>query len=162
MKGLLIFSYFIVCAAIIFVVPGIVAPYEPYSTLDAGQALALCLGIAAIVGYLIYRNREQGSFLLQLFAWGLLVRLIVASGIFAFHAQDFFGGDAITYDFFGFAQMRAWEGDAYFKVLSDRFEAGQASAWGMVKMVAVVYSLIGRNTLAIQFVNSIIGAATRT
>ena len=37
---------------------------------------------------------------------------------------------------------------------------GQASAWGMVNLIALIYTVIGRNTLAIQFVNSVIGAAT--
>ena len=37
---------------------------------------------------------------------------------------------------------------------------GQASAWGMVNVIALIYTVIGRNTLAIQFVNSVIGAAT--
>ena len=37
--------------------------------------------------------------------------MLVATGIFMFNMQEFFGGDAITYDFFGDAQMRAWQGD---------------------------------------------------
>jgi len=160
MKVVLIFSYLVVSAVIIFALPGIVAPFVDYSLADASQALLLCFVLATIVGYFMYRDKEHGSFLLQLFALGLLVRMLVATGIFAFNAQEFFGGDAITYDFFGLAQMRAWQGDTYYKVIADRFVAGQATAWGMIRMIAVVYSLIGQNTLAIQFVNSIIGSAT--
>jgi 4-amino-4-deoxy-L-arabinose transferase-like glycosyltransferase len=120
----------------------------------------LCLIVATVVGYFIYRKQDAGSFLLQLFAWGLLVRMLVATGIFIFNTQEFFGGDANTYDFYGFAQMKAWQGDSYYRGMSAGFMEGQASAWGMINMIGVVYSLIGRNTLAIQFVNSIIGAAT--
>ena len=86
--------------------------------------------------------------------------MLVATGIFMFNMQEFFGGDAITYDFFGDAQMRAWQGDSLYKVIADRFMNGQASAWGMVNVIALIYTVIGRNTLAIQFVNSVIGAAT--
>jgi 4-amino-4-deoxy-L-arabinose transferase-like glycosyltransferase len=77
-----------------------------------------------------------------------------------FNMQEFFGGDAITYDFFGYAQMKAWQGDTFYQAVADRFMGGQASAWGMVNLIAVIYTVIGRNTLAIQFVNSVIGAAT--
>src|ERR1043166_1835824 len=163
MRVLLLLSYLIVCAVIVFLVPSIVQAfpdYGNYSTFDAAQALLLCLLLAGILGYLIYKRKDVGSFLLPLFAWGLLVRILVATTIFIFNMQEFFGGDALTYDSMGFAQMKAWQGDSYFRAIVGEFTAGQASAWGMVNMVAVVYSVVGRNTLAIQFVNSIIGAAT--
>jgi hypothetical protein len=160
MRALLLFLYLIVCAVIVFAVPAIVAPFATFTTFDAGQAVLLCLVLATIVGYFVYRHNEEKSFLLQLFAWALLVRMLLATGIFIFNVQEFFGGDALTYDFFGFAQMKAWQGDSYYKAIADRFINGQASAWGMINMVALVYSIIGRNTLAVQFVNSIIGAAT--
>lgn len=163
MKVLLAISYLIVCAVVVFTVPTIVTAYPDYgyyTIFESAQAILFCLLLAAVVGYFIYRNKDEGSFLLQLFAWALLLRLIVATGIFIYNAQEFFGGDAITYDFFGWVQMKAWQGDAYYKALVNQFVGGQASAWGMVNMVAVVYSVIGRNSLAIQFVNSIIGAAT--
>jgi hypothetical protein len=163
MKVLLAISYLLVSALIIFAVPSIVSAfpdYEHYTTFESGQALLFCLILATVVGYFIYRDQAEGSFLLQLFAWALLLRLLVATGIFIFNAQEFFGGDALTYDFFGFAQMKAWQGDSFYRAITGRFTEGQASAWGMVNMVAAVYSVIGRNTLAIQFVNSVIGAAT--
>ena len=163
MKVLLLLSYLVVCGVIILAVPSIVSEFPEYanfSSFDAGQAVLVCLVLAIITGSLVYRDKDDGSFLLQLFAWGLLVRMLVAAGIFIFNMQEFFGGDAITYDFFGFAQMKAWQGDSFYKAIADRFMAGQASAWGMVNLISVVYSIIGRNTLAIQFVNSVIGAAT--
>lgn len=163
MKVLLLISYLIVCAVIILAVPSIVAEfpdYGNYSIFDAGQAVLVCLILASIAGFFVYRDKEEGGFLLQLFGWALLIRMLVATGIFMFNTQEFFGGDAITYDFYGHALTKAWEGDSFYKAISDRFMAGQASAWGMVNLIAVVYSIIGRNTLAIQFVNSVIGGAT--
>jgi len=163
MKILLLIAYLIVCAVIILAVPAIVAEfpdYANYSMMDAGQAVLVCLVLAGVAGYFVYQDKEQGSFLLHLFAWALLIRMLVATGIFMFNVQEFFGGDALTYDFFGHAQMKAWQGDSYYKVIADRFTSGQASAWGMVNLISVIYSIIGRNTLAIQFVNSVIGAAT--
>ena len=163
MKILLLIAYLIVCAVIILAVPSIVAEFPDYanfSMMDAGQAVLVCLILAGVAGYFVYQDKEQGAFLLQLFAWALLIRMLVATGIFMFNVQEFFGGDALTYDFFGHAQMKAWQGDSYYRVIADRFTSGQASAWGMVNLISVIYSIIGRNTLAIQFVNSVIGAAT--
>jgi len=163
MKVILIIWYLIICGVIIFAAPSIVSEFPDYgnfSTFEAAQAVLFCLVLGGVVGYFIYQDKEHGAFLLQLFAWGLLVRILVATFIFLYNYQEFFGGDALTYDFYGFAQMKAWFGDSYFKVMADRFTEGQASAWGMVNMIAVVYSIIGRNTLAIQLVNSVIGAAT--
>jgi len=163
MKVLLVIGYLLVIALIVMFVPAIVRPFADYgdfSTYDAAQAILVALVLAFAVGLFIYLIKEERSFLLQLFGWGVLVRMVVSVAIFIFHAQEFFGGDAITYDFYGYAQMKAWQGDKFLEVISNHFNQGQASAWGMVKMVAVVYSVIGRNTLAIQFVNSVIGAAT--
>src|ERR1044072_4533063 len=112
MKVLLAISYLLVCGLVIFSVPPIVAEfpeYARYTMYDSGQALLISLSLASVVGYFIYRNKEQGSFLLQLFAWAFLLRIVVATGIFIFNMQEFFGGDANTYDFYGFAQMKAWQ-----------------------------------------------------
>ena len=161
MKVILVFAYLIVCSLIVFTVPTIVTPFNPtFTNFDAAQAVLLCIALGVIVGYFVYQNKEERSFLVQLFAWAVLVRMLVATGIFIFNRQEFFGGDALTYDFYGYAQMQAWQGDSYYKAIATRFTAGQASAWGMINMIAAVYTLIGRNSLAIQFVNSVIGAAT--
>ena len=163
MKVLLVCSYLLVCTVVVFTVPTMVHSfprYESFSSYDAAQAMLLCLAVGAVIGFFIYRNKEDGSFLLQLFAWGLLTRMVVGLGIFVFNAQEFFGGDAITYDFFGWAQMKAWQGDPYYQIITNNFTQGHASAWGMVKMVGAAYYVIGRNSLAIQFLNSIIGSAT--
>src|ERR1700752_827376 len=163
MKVILVFWYLLLCGVIVFAVPSIVSEfpdYEKYSTYDAAQAVLVCMVLATAVGYFVYQDKEHGGFLLQLFAWALLARMLVATFIFMYNTQEFFGGDALTYDFYGYAQMKAWFGDSYFRAISMRFTEGQASAWGMVNMISVMYSIIGRNTLAIQFVNSVIGAAT--
>jgi dolichyl-phosphate-mannose-protein mannosyltransferase len=162
-KVLLVFSYLIVFAVIVVAVPSIVSgfpDYEHFTVFDSAQAVLLCLLLASGIGYFAYRDKVDGSFLLQLFAWALLVRILVEWFIFIFNVQEFFGGDALTYDFYGFAVMKSWQGDSFYRALSSPFMQGQASAWGMVSMIAAVYTVIGRNTLAIQFVNSVTGAAT--
>jgi hypothetical protein len=128
---------------------------------DGGAATLVALPIAAVAASLIYWAKIDQRFLIRLFAAGLLVRIFIGTMIFAFHQQSFFGGDAITYDYFGFALMKTWEGDSSYQYLVDLFSGGGgASGWGMLYMVAAIYKIIGQNMLATQYVNSVLGAAT--
>jgi len=165
MNGLLTFFSLLICAVIVVAVPTLVAPfsasYGVVTVFDTAKAMLLCAGLSAIAGYVAYRQPDNGPFILKLFVSALLVRLLLATGIYIFKAQEFFGGDAITYDYFGLAQLKAWGGEKYYQTLVNSFVGeGQGSGWGMVHMVAVVYGLVGRNMLAVQFVNSVLGAAT--
>lgn len=165
MNGLLTLSALVICALIVLAVPTLVAPYAAdyggVTAFDTGKAILLCAAFAAVAGYFSYRNRSNGPFLLKLFVSALLVRLLIGAAIFAFHGQEFFGGDANTYDFFGMAQLKAWGGDRYYQSLVSSFVGrGAGSGWGMVYFVAGVYGLVGRNLLATQFINSVLGAAT--
>jgi hypothetical protein len=128
---------------------------------DGGAATLIALPVAAAAGWFIYRPKIDQRFLIRLFAAGLLVRIFVGTLIFVFQQQTFFGGDAFTYDLFGFALMKTWEGDTSYQFLVNLFSGGGASSgWGMLYMVAVIYRIIGRNMLATQYVNSVLGAAT--
>jgi len=165
MNALLTFFALFICAVIVIAVPTLVAPftadYGVVTIFDTAKAMLLCIGLAAIAGYLCYRHDDNGSFILKLFISALLVRLLLATGIFVFKAQEFFGGDAITYDYYGLMQLKAWGGEKYYQIVVNTFVGeGQGSGWGMVNMVAVIYGLLGRNMLAVQFVNSVLGAAT--
>jgi hypothetical protein len=165
MNAVLTILALISCAIIILVVPTLVAPfvsdYGVITASDTGKSVLLCAALASLFGLLSYRRDANGPFLLKVFIAALLVRMILGTAIFAFHAQEFFGGDANTYDFFGFEQLKAWGGDRYSQSLVDSFVGGGAgSGWGMVYFVAAVYGLIGRNLLAVQFINSVLGAAT--
>jgi hypothetical protein len=150
MNGLLLVVALVMLAGVILVAPS-----------DGGAATLVALPIAALAAWCIYRPKIDHRFLIRLFAAGLLVRIFVGTIIFAFHQQNFFGGDALTYDDFGFALMKTWEGDRSYQYLVDLFSGGgAASGWGMLYFVAVIYRVIGRNMLATQYVNSVLGAAT--
>lgn len=164
MNALLTLLYLLLCVGIVIFVPPLVTPfvdfYGVFSPVDAAKAVILCTGLAAFVGYYCYSRETDGTMLLRLFVSALLVRMFVALAIFVFRGQDFFGGDAITYDFFGQAQMLGWEGDKYYLARAEVFTTGIGSGWGMVYLVGVIYELVGRNMLAVQLVNSVFGAAT--
>jgi hypothetical protein len=128
---------------------------------DGGAATLITLPVVAVVGFMVFRITEDRKFLLRLFVAALLVRVLVGTLIYTFHLQDFFGGDAFTYDLFGNALLRTWEGEKYYQTMVDLFTGGgRSSGWGMIYMVAAVYKMIGRNMLAIQYLNSVLGAAT--
>jgi hypothetical protein len=165
MNGLLTLLILIVCALIVLAVPGLVSPYGAelgvVNVFDTGRAVLLCAVLSVIAAYVIMRQPEHGQFLVRLFALGVLIRVLLGTAIFVFRGQEFFGGDALTYDFLGVAQLKAWGGDAYFRqVMNNHLSHNGGTSWGMVYLVAAVYALVGRNALSVQFVNAVLGAAT--
>ena len=150
MNGLLLIVALVMFAGILIITPA-----------DGAPATLVALPLAAIAGGLIYWAKIDHKFLIRLFIAGLLARIVVGTMIFVFQQQTFFGGDAFTYDFFGNALLKTWEGDKYLQTYVDLFSGGGASSgWGMLYMVAVIYKIVGQNMLATQYVNSVLGAAT--
>src|SRR5688500_13654933 len=64
-------------------------------------AVVFCAALAAVAGFAVSRHPTQAPFLVQVFVAGLLVRAAVGALIYYFKLQDFFGGDAFTYDYQG-------------------------------------------------------------
>jgi hypothetical protein len=164
MNGFLLLLFLALGAVIVFAIPPLVVPYASFygaiTVYDTARAVFLCGILTVITIVLIFRQKIDSRFLLRIFVSGLLLRMVIASGIFIYKAQDFFGGDAFTYDFYGFAQQQAWAGSNFYQGVANNFTGGPAAGWGMVYMVAGVYAMTGRNMLAIQLVNSFLGAAT--
>ncbi len=165
MNALLTLASLVICALIVVVAPMLVTPYVgdygTVSVFDTSKAVLLCAALATVAGLFSYRQGPHGSFLLRMFIAALLIRMLLGVLIFVFRGQDFFGGDALTYDVFGYAQLRAWGGEKYYQSLANSFVGkGEGSGWGMVYFVAAIYGLVGRNMLAVQFVNAMLGAVT--
>jgi len=149
MNAVLTLLMLLVCSGIVFLSPS-----------KAPAALILTAALAGISVTLINRLDYERKFLLQLFMGGLLVRLIIGTIIFVYDLQQFFGGDAETYDLNGSFMQQGWHGNKYYAALSQRFIGGGEGAWGMLYMVGGVYEIVGRNPLAVQFINAVMGAAT--
>jgi hypothetical protein len=122
-----------------------------------GTAVLLCGVCATIVCLLIRQTQCDREFLLQVFISALLVRLAVATGIYYLSLQTFFGGDALTYDYQGQALLQAWQGQLDYNDFARR---NNLNFLGMPYLVASIYALVGRNTLAVQLFNAVLGAAT--
>jgi Dolichyl-phosphate-mannose-protein mannosyltransferase len=165
MNALLTLLYIALCVGIVIFVPPFVVPfaneYGPVTPIDCAKAVLLCTALATIAGFYSYKRTTDGTFLLRLFVSGLLVRMIIALVIYGFRGQDFFGGDALTYDYFGHALALGWAGDSHYLTVANVYiRSGEGAGWGMVYLVGAVYSLVGRNLLAVQLMNSVFGAAT--
>ncbi len=122
---------------------------------------AFCTLIAI---FLINKNfeSEEKIFLRTLFIVALLLRVGLAAVTYIFGLQEFFGGDSLTYDNAGYALYNSWFG---YSSETNEYYLGYAtratgSGFGMSYLVAAIYSLVGRNPLATQFFNSVLGAAT--
>lgn len=124
------------------------------------MAILLCAVLACVAGFFVSHVKEEKRYLLYLFVGGLLVRLLVGTVIYYFRLQEFFGGDALTYDFFAWCVLKVWQGDQYYRASAELYTKSGTGGWGMLYMIAAVYGVFGRNTLAIQYINAILGAAT--
>jgi hypothetical protein len=148
MKALLAALTVALCAAIALALPG------------GSVAVLFCAACAIPAAMLLGRaaEEEQRGYLLKIFVGGLLVRAAIGSLIYAFRLQDFFGGDALTYDLFGNALLESWRNGLPVNDVKDWATGG--GGWGMLYLVAGIYGVTGQNMLAVQLFNSVIGAAT--
>lgn len=128
---------------------------------DIGLAVLAGLVPALACAWLIARGGTDTRFLLRLFVGALIVRWIIAYLIYSKNLQNFFGGDAVSYDFFGNALCDVWRGigDRNAPWLLSQIDL-RRSGWGMPYYVASIYYIIGRNPFAIQLINAGLGAAT--
>jgi Dolichyl-phosphate-mannose-protein mannosyltransferase len=149
MNIVLISLVILVCGGTIFIRPT-----------EGPAALAMCAVAAIPTVIILARKPEHRTFLMRLFVLALVIRMVLAVVIYVGHMEDFFGGDANTYDIYGQSLVQAWHGNAYHRQIYEAFVASGASAWGMIYLVAAVYEVIGANMLAIQLINAAIGAAT--
>jgi hypothetical protein len=148
-NGLLLAFALLLLGAVLLIAPA-----------DGGPAALLTLPLIAAVTFGIYKLEDR-KFLIRLFLAAFLLRIVIGTLIYVFHWQAFFGGDAITYDVIGDAVMNVWQGKPEYQRVIDIFYAGgSSSGWGMLYMVGAIYKIVGRNMLATQYVNCVLGAAT--
>lgn len=136
-----------------------------FSAYPAGPLAILFGTVCALIAvFLIHKNfeGEEKDFLRRLFILALMLRVILATVTYIFGLETFFGGDSITYDYAGYALYNSWWGytqdiNQYYLSYATR---ASGSGWGMAYIVASIYTLVGRNILATQMLNSVLGAAT--
>src|SRR6266850_5391385 len=113
MNALLVLLTLLVSGGVIFVAPA-----------AAPGALAICAAMTLPTVVILARGGPERTFLLRLFVIGLLIRLLVGAVIYVAHFEEFFGGDANTYDAFGRARIGVWHGDSSQGMAVQRFMSG--------------------------------------
>lgn len=149
MNILIIALTLLVCGGAIFIKPN-----------EAPGALFMCALAAIPTIIILARTPEQRTFLMRLFMFALVIRIVLATVIFTGRMEEFFGGDANTYHIFGASLVQSWHGNEFHDMAYENFISSGASAWGMLYLVAIVYELIGTNLFAIQMINASVGSAT--
>ena len=128
---------------------------------EGNVAILITILLAGLVIVLIRQNTEDSAFLIRIFILGLLARVIFGIFIHALDLRDFFGGDALGYDAMGQRLVDVWfnnyPADDW---LSQRAMSTGTPGWGLNYLVGVLYSIIGQNILAAQFLCATVGAAT--
>jgi len=157
MNALLLLLGLFVGAGVVFLAPA-----------QGPAALIFVVVLSGGIIFLLARSEVDRQFLIRVFVIGLLMRMVVGVVVFRYSLQDFFGGDAITYDMNGYFLQQGWHGNKYYGELANVFlnrgggvgGFSARGAWAMLYLVAGVYELVGRNVLAVQFINAVLGAAT--
>jgi hypothetical protein len=148
MNALLVALSLILCGAVSLFVEGGAA----------AMLFCACLSLAVMKAGGVVVD-DQRRFLLQIFIAGLLVRVLIGTVIYGFRLQEFFGGDAYTYDSMGRELLATWGSRQQNEALVNSWREG-GTGWGMGYLVAYIYYLFGANMLAVQMFNAVLGAAT--
>src|ERR1051325_8082759 len=78
---------------------------------EGPSAIVLCIALAAAAGLAVSRHQTHARFLVQVFVAALIIRVAVGALIYYFRLQEFFGGDAFTYDYHGTLYRAFWTGE---------------------------------------------------
>ncbi len=128
-----------------------------------GFVAALTVLVCSLIVIFIIRRQfdEDADPLIQLFLVALVARLAFGLLIHIFDLRSFFGGDSKLYDLMGQRLVEMWLGYNFDvdDFLSQKL-SNQSSGWGMYYLVGAIYSIVGRNILAVQSFCGVIGAAT--
>ena len=127
---------------------------------EGPSAVVFCSAVGVGAGALASRHKTHARFLLQVFAGAVLIRAAIGTLIYYFKLQEFFGGDVFTYDFRGTMYVQFWRGNMGYAYYSQVIGPSVYRNWGMDYTVGAIYWVVGRNMLAVQFFNAVVGAAT--
>ena len=128
---------------------------------DGIIAVVLTTALAVVAVFLIRRATEESRFLVQVFLVALIARMVFGLFLHIFDLREFFGGDALTYDFLGQRILEIWFGEIQGNdPLSQRAIGTGTPGWGMNYLTALIYLVTGRNILAAQAFCAVMGAAT--
>ena len=127
---------------------------------EGPAAMTLFAALAGASALVISRHESESRFLVRVFVAATIIRAAVGAAIYYFHLQDFFGGDAYTYDYLGSTIIQFWRGELSYAYYEDALGFYVQRNWGMPYTVGAIYMVVGRNMLATQLFNAVVGGAT--
>ncbi len=122
-----------------------------------GSVAVLFITPFVLITHHLLRRFDESGFLSSLFIAAFLARVLVAVVIFVFNLQPFFGEDSVVHEMHAFGLYNYLQGQS--ETLSFIVRDWNRP-WGLYYLIAGCYSLIGRNSLAIQFISCFCGALT--
>jgi len=148
-KIIAIFCFFTAVAVILLAFP-------------EGNFAVLVTGVLSVLAIILIRqNTEESEFLIRIFLLGLLARIVFGIFIHVFDLRGFFGGDAMSYDAMGQRLVDIWFNNAATNdFYSQKAMSTGTPGWGLNYLVGGLYTIIGQNILAAQFMCATVGAAT--
>ncbi len=104
-------------------------------------------------------RESETAFLKHVYLGAALVRLLVGAAIYFSGSLEFFAGDAMTYDHFGWELAKVWAGDAQYTqwVLTRVQSVGHN---GMFYWVAAGYTVLGRSPFLLTVVQIMVVSLT--
>jgi Dolichyl-phosphate-mannose-protein mannosyltransferase len=127
---------------------------------EGPAAMTLFAALAGVGALAVSRHGSQSRFLVRVFVGAALLRAAIGTVIYHFQLQDFFGGDAYTYDYLGATLTQFWRGETSYAYYNEALGFYVERNWGMPYTVGAIYMLVGRSMLAVQMFNAVVGAAT--
>ena len=116
---------------------------------------ALGFALIAWIMRLKIKDRETLIFLMNVLLLSFLIRVLLAALIYGLNLEGNFGPDAYTYDNWGNSLANYWWGTGPPLQMS-----ASRVGWGMPYLVASIYFITGQNSLAVQIISCLLGAAT--
>jgi hypothetical protein len=148
---------FLVTSLVVLVILGVVLFAVP----EGAASLLVILVTGSIVVGVFRHYTDEKNFVTTVFLAGLFARLAFGIFVHTYDLREFFGGDALTYDFRGALLLDQWLGRS--RLLDPDIQVAlraTGSGWGMNYLVATIYLFVGRNILAAQSFCAVVGAAT--
>src|SRR5215212_968093 len=139
MNALLALSALALVAGVPLIFPG-----------EGPAAATVFVALAGAGALVVSRHESESRFLVRVFVAAALIRAAVGSSIYYFQLQDFFGGDAYTYDYLGMVLTEFWKGNLSYAYYNDLLGFYVQRNWGMPFTVGALYMVVGRSMLAVQ------------
>jgi 4-amino-4-deoxy-L-arabinose transferase-like glycosyltransferase len=127
-----------------------------------GATALLAVSLLSSIAVITFRKySDEKEFLTKVFFAALALRLAFGAFVYFFDNIEFFGPDALTYDFGGQQIAGHWLGTV---AAADpgyvRATSVGTPGWGMNYFVALIYLVLGKSFYTAQSVCAVIGAAT--